>query len=227
MTGRTALGTRGNIVDAIHEHDLARLKRIHGTTGQLHSIAAVFGGGTWMHQAAAHGNPQILDWLNEIGFDLDQESSREGDRPIVCAAAEGNVANLRWLLQRGVTLDTSASVRNPLFAAIIGRSPECVQMLLDDGIEATVRYTSPTMKNMDAMAFALYRGHREGAGTRNLAILVARHLADGEVGKIASLLEDAQRRARMNGVPRLIRLVPTAEEIARMRWDESGALILE
>lgn len=221
------MGTRGNIVDAIHEHDLVGLKRIHGATGLLHSIGAVFGGGTWMHLAAAHGNPQILDWLNEVGFDLDQESSREGDRPIACAAAEGNAANLRWLLKHDVTLDTSASVRNPLFAAIIGKSPECVQMLLDAGIEATVRYTSPTMKDMDAMAFALYRSHYEGVGTRDLAILVARHLADGDVGKIGSLLEDAQERARLNGVPTLIRLVPTTDEIARMRWDESGALILE
>ena len=47
---------------------------------------------------------------------------------------------------------------NPLFARIVGRSPEVAYLLLERGIDTRVRYNTETMKNMDAVAFAMMWG---------------------------------------------------------------------
>lgn len=215
------------ILKAIDTGNLEQLRALHGDRKKLLKEKVIFSGGTWMDYAAAHGTPEILEWLEDLGFERNKPRSREKDRPVCSAAGYGNVATLRWLLERGVTLDTDASVRNPLFAAIVRQSAECVQILLDAGIDATVRYTSPTMEDMDAMAFALFRGRHYRPSTSNLAVLIARHLAKGDEAEMARLLDGAEVRARKNGAPELIRLIPTSEELARMSWDRHGNLITE
>lgn len=221
------MSIRGDIAGAIRESDISRLEELQRSGEWLFKRDAGSAGGTWMHRAAAYSSPAILEWLQSLGFGIDEPSSYEADRPICRAAGENNIANARWLLDRKVTLDTDASVRNPLFAAIVGEAPEIIQMLLDAGIDATVRYNSPTMEDMDAMAFALFRGAVIGPSTLTLATLIARHLASGDLEEVNRLLEDAERRARKNGTPKKIRLVPTEEELAAMRWDDQGNLISE
>lgn len=89
-------------------------------------------------------------------------------------------------------MDTSASVRNPLFAAIVGQSQEVVRLLLDRGIDASVRYNSNTMIDMDATAFALWRGETE------LARIIALHLAGGNEVKAQALLNEAREVVSRN-----------------------------
>lgn len=215
----------GELKGLIKQRELARLKERSENGDVLLRKKPVFGGGTWVHYAATYGSPEILEWLQSLGFDLNEPASYQGDRPISGAAWENNIANARWLLDQHVMLDTDASVRNPLFASITGEAPEIIQMLLDAGIDATVRYNSPTMEDMDAMAFALFRGAVVGPSTLTLATLIARHLANGDLEEMNRLLEDAQRRAQKNGTPKKIRLVPTEEELSRMEWDQDGNLI--
>jgi hypothetical protein len=127
---------------------------------------------------------------------------------LVCAANLNRFANARFLLDAGSVMDTSASVRNALFAAIVGKSPEIARLLLERGIDATVRYTSETMENMDATAFALMRGETE------IARLVALHNAGGDETRAQSLLAEAKAIADKQGPLRAVRIVPTDEDLA-------------
>ena len=115
-------------------------------------------------------------------------------------------------------MDVSASVRNPLFAAVPGwardRHPvhgsdtppenylKIAELLLDYGIDSTVRYNTDTMKNMDAMAFACMWGRQD------IARLIAERQAEGDAGLVETLLLQADRIAEDNTEP-----VPEGETV--------------
>lgn len=65
----------------------------------------------------------------------------------------------------------------------MGRSPDCVQLLLDAGIDSGVTYNSETMTDMDAVAFALMRGEAE------CAKFIAAHNLNGNTEEIEEYLE--------------------------------------
>jgi len=114
-----------------------------------------FAGGTWLHYAARDGDAHIVSYLLSRGIDVNIGDAREGRAPLCDACAGNNPDVVRLLLASGSSIDTTDSVRNPLFAAIIGRSPDSVTLLLDRGMDTSVAYDSPRMKQMDAVAFAL------------------------------------------------------------------------
>ncbi len=133
------------------------------------------GFGTWLHHAAAQGALSIVAYLIEKGFDLNDSSEREGVRPLQMAADAGHLHVVRYLLGRGAIMDTSESVQNPLFGAIIGRSPEIARLLLDAGIDTSPRTRLGEVdKTLDAVAFAMLRGERE------IAHLIALHNSAGD-----------------------------------------------
>ena len=168
------------------------LDLMHSHPDQLYFVTP-FAGGSWLHFAASEGNLEIVKILIDLGMSPNILGAQESDLPLDCAASSGNLEIARYLLDQGSRIDTSASVRNPLFGAIIGRSPEIVRLLLERGIDATVRYTSPTMDNLDATAFALSRGEPE------IARIIALHNANGDAEKADALLVEAQGIAARRG----------------------------
>jgi hypothetical protein len=65
------------------------------------------------------------------------------------------------LLDAGAKMDVSEPEWNPLFAAIHAGGMDVVKLLLEHGIDATVKYTGRRMKGMDAYAFAIEQGQRQ------------------------------------------------------------------
>lgn len=126
---------------------------------------------------------------------IDEGDMRDGRAPLHSACLGGSYAVAKYLLDHGAAMDVSASVRNPMFGAIIGRSPEIGRLLIDRGIDTGVRYNSPTMKNMDAIAFAWMEGERE------IARMIAEKHANGDTAKIEVLLAEADAIADANTVP--------------------------
>jgi hypothetical protein len=149
-------------------------------------------GQTWLGYAAQKGRLDAIRILVSLGADLNKGNSHVGARPLVSACMFGHHEVAEYLLEQGSLIDTHASVTNPLFAAIIGRSPDCVKLLLRAGIDASVRYTSETMTDMDAVAFALMRGEQE------CAEIIADHLSGGDAADAQDRLEVAERVAEMN-----------------------------
>lgn len=168
-----------------------------------------FAGATWLHYAADVSNPDVLAVLIELGLDVNVTSLRDAARvALIDACYTNNVPNALFLLDRGSRMDTDASVRNPIFAAIVGKSPEIIQLLLDRGIDATVRYDSETMVNMDALAFALWHGER------NLAEIIAQYLSRGDENERRRLLAEASDVASRNQPLVWRRIVPTESDLS-------------
>ena len=123
-----------------------------------------------------------------------------------------------FLLKHNVKVEVSTSARNPLFACVPGyvfdqrpvsrtdTPPEnylkIAELLLDHGIDSTVRYNTDTMKNMDAMAFAVMWGRQD------IARLIAERQAGGDAGLVETLLLQADRIAQDNTEP-----VPEGETV--------------
>lgn len=131
------------------------IRLIESDDQQLHAIGPF---GTWLHFAAHEGNLELVTYLARNGCDINIKAGLFGGTPINEAANYGRLEVVRYLLQAGAVLDTSEPEQNPLFGAIYAGHLEVVKLLLAHGIDASVRYTGPNMKNMDAIAFARERG---------------------------------------------------------------------
>ena len=105
-------------------------------------------------------------------------------------------------------MNTSTSVGNPLFGAVIGKSPAVARLLLERGINAPVRYNSNTMNDMDATAFALMRGEAE------IARVIALHNASGDITQTEALLVEAKVIASKQAPLRSTRIIPADEDLS-------------
>src|SRR5262249_50604825 len=123
------------------EEDIARLR-----------MMTAFG--TWLHVAADFGELPIVELLIGLGADINAVGGVSGGSAIYQAASEGHVDVVRYLLSKGATLDVNEPTRNPLFAAIYGGHFAVAKLLIESGIDTSVKYTGDNMKNMGALAFA-------------------------------------------------------------------------
>lgn len=201
---------------AIREHDLPRLREAFINFPDLVDIYTPFGAGTWLHFAAREGAFEIVKYLLDYGFDINEGDKDDDITPLCSACQGGHYEIVKYLLDHGAVMDTSASVRNPLFAAIsgsiqvnalwgapTGEAPQIVRLLLERGIDSKVRYNTKTMKDMDAVAFAMLMG----AG--GLARIVALWNEGGDEAKAQAAIEEGLHIARANTKP-----IPPGEQVA-------------
>ena len=180
------------IIKVIKNDDVGGLRALMASDPKQLTWHTPFAGETWLGYAASNGKLGSMALLVDLGADVNQGDHRENVKPICSAASNDQLEAVEFLLNRGATLDTEVSVQNPLFSAIVGRSPRIVNLLLEAGMNCSVRYNSPTMKNIDAIAFALMRGEKECA--RAIAFWVA----GGKEVETSSILKDAAAIAEHN-----------------------------
>ena len=70
-----------------------------------------------------------------------------------------------------------------------------------------MRYNSDTMIDLNATAFALWRGENE------IACIVALHLANGDEARANSLLSEAADVVERNAPLEWVRIVPAVEDL--------------
>jgi uncharacterized protein len=155
-----------------------------------------FAGGTWLHYAARDSTLGMTKLLLEIGFPINRERKNDyGGNALESAGLGDHVDIAEYLLDQGAIIDVSTSWRNPLFAAIVGGSQSVTKLLLERGIDATVRYNSDTMDDMDAVAFALYQREPE------IAHMIALWNAKGDKAEAEAALTFAAEVAERNLKP--------------------------
>lgn len=183
------------IVNAIRSDDSEAIKLLFTQDPEQKEFYGPFGSTTWLCYAAAYGSLDVIKTLIDLGLDVNKGDKHDSKCPISYAADNGRPDIVDYLLSQGAVLDTSLSIRNPLFAAIVGRSPETVKLLLEAGIDSKVRYNSKTMKNMDALAFARMQGEME------CARIIALWNANSDESLAKQALEEAELIAYANTDP--------------------------
>ena len=164
----------------------------------------VTGHSSILHEAPADTcSVKILASILAMVIDVNSIGKKDGETPLVWAASSGIPEKVRYLLDQGAILQTEKSIQNPLFGAIAGcysiggrdlpreNFSKIARMLLDAGIDATVRYDSPTMIDMDAMAFARMWGRWE------IANMIAAHLHPDDPAGQAAAIERAIKSAQI------------------------------
>ena len=117
--------------------------------------------GTWLHVAAAYGNSEIVEYLINIGIDINTKGGTFSTNALERATTKGHLDIAEYLISRDVEIDISEPDRNPLFAAIYGGHFEIVKLLVKNNIDIFIKYSGDTMRDMDAYAFAIERGQLE------------------------------------------------------------------
>lgn len=171
--------------------DVARLLEEHPIQK---SIWTPFGGQTWLGYAAWIGRLDVVKLLIAAGLNINDRDRWDGTNVLDSAISGGHRDLAEYLLDNGADMDVGASVRNPLFAATVAKAPEIVKLLLQRGVDSTARYNGPTMRNMDAVAFAMMQGQRE------IARMIALHNADGDEAAAEAAMAEGLKVAEENTV---------------------------
>ena len=151
--------TPKDVIAAIKSGDVGLVeKMLNGNDQLLHLVTPL---GSWLHIATEQGQREIVELLVSLGIDVDVRGGPSNATPLNAAAYEGNADLLNYFLGKNAVMDLSEPDRNPLFAAIHAGHKGIVELLLKAGIDAEVRYAGETMKDMDAIAFAIEWGRAE------------------------------------------------------------------
>ena len=142
--------------DAIKTDDITTLAAILNHEPELLHATTPFG--QLLHVAAGEGNEKILDFLIGHGSELESCGGTFGGTALNYAASKGQFGAVRFLLSRGAQMDITEPERNPLFSAVQSGNLDIARLLIEYGIDTKVAYTGESMKNMDALAFALEMG---------------------------------------------------------------------
>lgn len=77
------------------------------------------------------------------------------------AASEGKLQVVEYLISYGVKMDVSKPRNNPLFGAIYQGNVEVAKLLIESGIDTTIKYNNEFMRNKDALLLAKEMGQEE------------------------------------------------------------------
>lgn len=127
------------IVRAIRNNDAVKAKEL--LDGHLEYLSYdKKSKGTFIYIAAGEGAIECMKYLLSIGEDINRKSIALQETALAQAAFSNQPQMVKFLLEHGAEMDTSNINSNPLFNAIYARSVECVKILLDAGIDVTVKY---------------------------------------------------------------------------------------
>lgn len=110
--------------------------------------------GTLLHSACRECEVEQIKFFVEKGAEVNAREGIAGGTALNLATSEGKIEVMEYLLDQGAEMDTDEPERNPLFAAIHKGYAGCARLLIERGIDTSVRYTGETMKNMGAREFA-------------------------------------------------------------------------
>jgi uncharacterized protein len=117
--------------------------------------------GSWLHDAVAAKKLDVIKTLIDLGIDLNARGGQFNSNALKLAANMGDFEIFKYLLDAGSEFNTNEPDQNPLFGAITSGSKEIAKLLIDQGINLSIKYTGERMHNMDALAYAKERGELE------------------------------------------------------------------
>jgi ankyrin repeat protein len=144
------------LLSALERGDVEEFGELVGGDDSLLRMSTPFG--SWLHVAASEGQLRMVKYLIQRGLDVNAYGGTLGGAVLNAAASGGHADVVEFLLSTGANLDVSEPERNPLFGAIYVGNKDIVRLLLEAGIDASIKYSGESMKDMDAVAFAQERG---------------------------------------------------------------------
>jgi uncharacterized protein len=153
------------VFDCIADGAIEETRKILLAHPELINLHTFFAGGTLLHYAAAKPSVEMIEFLVQMGFDVNLRGKTYQDSALCSACHSGLLENAQALLRLGATIEQQHSYNDPVFAAIIGKSPGVIELLAGAGANLARRYTLESGDNVDSYDFAVLRGESECAAT--------------------------------------------------------------
>lgn len=144
---------------AIKQGNLLKVKLLVDDDKKIFNMMTAFG--TWLHVSATHGQLEIVKYFVESGINLEIQGGGSECTAIKSAASEGHIEIVKYLLNKGAKVEVSDPTKNPLFGAVGGGYKEIVELLVESGIDISVKYTSKSGNERDACTYAFEIGQTE------------------------------------------------------------------
>ena len=117
--------------------------------------------GPTLHIAVKYGYRDMVEMLLAHGANPNQRGGILGGNALNMAASRGQAEMMTLLLSHGANMETDEPQFNPLFSAIIEGATGAAKVVIDAGIDTSVRYTGEIMNQTDALSFAREWGRSE------------------------------------------------------------------
>jgi ankyrin repeat protein len=151
--------------DYIADESIDKTRELLIAHPELINLHTFFAGGTLLHYAAAKSSVEMIELLVEMGFDINLKGKTYQDSALHSASCNGQLENAQALLRLGAVIEQQSSYSDPVFGAIIGKSPAIIELLAASGADLSKRYILESGENVDPYEFAMLRDERECAVT--------------------------------------------------------------
>jgi uncharacterized protein len=151
--------------DYIADESIEKVKEVLITHPELVDLHTFFAGGTLLHYAAAKSSTEMIEVLVKMGFDVNLRGKTYQDSALHSACCNARLENAQTLLRFGAIIEQQSSYNDPIFGAIIGKSPAIIELLAISGADLSRRYTLESGDNVDPYDFAILRDEQECAAT--------------------------------------------------------------
>jgi ankyrin repeat protein len=151
--------------DCIADGSIEKTRQILMAHPELVNLHTFFAGGTLLHYAASKPNVEMIGLLVEMGFDVNLKGKTYQDSALHSACCNGLLENAQTLLRLGAAIEQQNSYNDPMFAAIVGKSPTIVELLILSGADPLKRHMLESGDNVDSYDFAVLKGELECAAT--------------------------------------------------------------
>ena len=144
--------------DRIASGDVEQTRSLLLAHPELANLHTFFAGGTLLHYAAAKSSVAMIELLVAMGFDVAVRGKTYQDSALHCACTHGRIENVRALLRLGAPIEQHQSFTDPVFGAIVGKSPETLELLASSGADLARRHTLDSGEIVDPYRFAILKG---------------------------------------------------------------------
>ena len=139
------------ILDSIKKRDLKAFVEILDTRED--SLNTITTSGSLLNASILEKATNISLELLARGFNFNKFNAVE----LNSAIKMGENEIVKYLLENKIIMNFSDPKFNPYFISILHDNIEAVKLLLDSNIDKNIKYSTPFMRNMDALQFALKR----------------------------------------------------------------------
>ena len=147
------------INDAIKKRSLSGLAEAIQNHENYLTARTHLNAGGWLHVVAYGGWIDGARLLLRKGVPI-TDADRDGAMAIAAAADGGHSEMVEFLLEAGSPIDQSDQVKDPLFCAIVGRSPRAIKILLNAGANPLIEHKGNQL-TLNSIGFARYIGEEE------------------------------------------------------------------
>lgn len=140
---------RRRAVELVYAGDLASIRELFAAHPEILELER------WLYRSADSGHVDLVEFFLDAGLDVNQRGEFGArENALSAAAASKNPMVVRLLLQRGAVAELEAPETDPLFSAVYSGGLDCLEELVEAGVEIHTTYDLGNGRLKNALLYA-------------------------------------------------------------------------